>query len=109
MAHRVAWAHFYGKWPEHTIDHINGDPTDNRISNLRDVPHALNMHNQRNAARHNLSSKLIGAHWHKAGQRWRSNITVGGVTKHLGLFDTEQQAHDAYVSAKRRLHKGCTI
>lgn len=42
MLHRVAWALHYGKWPEHTIDHINREKTDNRISNLRDVPQAVN-------------------------------------------------------------------
>lgn len=109
MAHRVAWVHFYGHWPSHTLDHINGDKTDNRIANLRDVPHALNMHNQRAAAGHNKGSSMLGAHWHKKDQRWRSNITVGGITRHLGYFDTEQQAHEAYIAAKRQLHPGCTI
>jgi hypothetical protein len=109
MAHRVAWVHFYGGWPKNVIDHINGDKTDNRIANLRDVPHALNMHNQRAASAHNKRSSLLGAHWHKNGGRWRSNITVAGVTRHLGCFDTEQEAHAAYVEAKRSLHAGCTI
>ena len=46
MAHRVAWALYYNKWPEHTIDHINRDGTDNRIENLRDVPQAVNNTNK---------------------------------------------------------------
>ena len=46
MAHRVAWALHYGQWPEHTIDHINKDGTDNRIENLRDVPQAVNNRNK---------------------------------------------------------------
>lgn len=46
MAHRLAWALHYNKWPEHTIDHINRDGTDNRIENLRDVPQAINNQNK---------------------------------------------------------------
>jgi hypothetical protein len=46
VAHRVAWALYYGSWPEHTIDHINRDPSDNRIENLRDVPQAVNNTNK---------------------------------------------------------------
>lgn len=46
MAHRIAWALYYNKWPEHTIDHINRDGTDNRIENLRDVPQHVNNQNR---------------------------------------------------------------
>lgn len=46
MAHRVVWALYYGNWPEHTVDHINRDPSDNRIENLRDVSQATNNTNK---------------------------------------------------------------
>lgn len=49
MTHRVAWALYYNKWPEYTIDHINRDSKDNRISNLADVPQHVN---NRNKPRH---------------------------------------------------------
>lgn len=45
--HRLAWLLHFGAWPEHEIDHVNGQRDDNRIANLRDVPHALNQLNQR--------------------------------------------------------------
>ncbi len=46
LTHRIAWALYYNKWPEHTIDHINRDGSDNRIENLRDVTQAINNTNK---------------------------------------------------------------
>lgn len=46
-AHRVAWAYVHGEWPKGDIDHINGNPADNRITNLRVVSHAENMRNMK--------------------------------------------------------------
>ena len=45
LAHRAAWAMHYGRWPTGLIDHINGDPADNRISNLRECNNAQNLAN----------------------------------------------------------------
>jgi len=45
-AHRVAFAIFHGYWPAETIDHINGDPADNRPENLRQVSHTDNVKNR---------------------------------------------------------------
>lgn len=45
-AHRIAWALYYGAWPEKEIDHWNGDRADNRIRNLRDVSHLENSRNR---------------------------------------------------------------
>lgn len=45
LAHRLIWLLHNGNWPQYEIDHLNGDPRDNRIENLRDVPHSVNMHN----------------------------------------------------------------
>jgi len=58
LAHRVAWFLTHGNWPENDIDHINGDKTDNRIKNLRDVSKSMN---QRNAKRRiDNTSGIIG-------------------------------------------------
>lgn len=45
-AHRLIWLLCTGSWPKYFIDHINGDRHDNRLANLRDVPHAENQRNQ---------------------------------------------------------------
>ena len=70
LAHRLAWFLSYDKWPENEIDHINGDRTDNRLENLRDVPKSLN---QRNAKRRwdNTSGKVgVRKVTHKKTNYW---------------------------------------
>lgn len=108
-AHRLAWLYVYGSWPLNQIDHINGDPSDNRIANLRDVEPRINMQNERKGRRRKCGGSLIGAHWSTVWSRWKSSISTDGKSVHLGWFDTEQEAHNAYVVAKRRFHDGCTI
>ena len=108
-AHRLAWAWVNGSWPKFTIDHINGNTSDNRISNLRDVEQQTNSQNRIKAGPRKNGGTLIGAYWCPTWKRWKSVICTNGKTKHIGWFNTEQEAHDAYLSAKRQLHKGCTI
>jgi hypothetical protein len=105
-AHRLAWLYMNGVWPSGQIDHINGMRNDNRWSNLRDVPHWMNNQNQRQATSKSLSG-LLGVS--KKRKRWEAKIGVNGQTLHLGIFDTPVEAHEAYLSAKRKLHPGCTI
>lgn len=105
-AHRLAWLYCRGSWPKGQIDHINGRRSDNRLSNLRDVPQEINQQNRR-AAQRNSKSGMLGVSPNGVG--WRAVIKVGGVLKQLGTFTTAQAAHDAYLAAKRRFHPGCTI
>lgn len=107
---RLAWLYTFGRWPTDEIDHINGDPSDNKLQNLRDVTRSANMHNQRHAHKGNKWSQLLGAHWNSRQRAWTSSIRTNGRLIYLGVFATDKDAHDAYVSAKRALHSdGCTI
>jgi hypothetical protein len=107
--HRLAWLYVHGEWPRGVIDHLNGDRTDNRIANLRDVPVKLNAQNTRRAPVHNLSG-LQGV-WSPRGtnKRFSAYIIADGVRQRIGYFPTAAEAHTAYIAAKRRLHEGCTI
>jgi hypothetical protein len=107
-AHRLAWLHVHGEWPKHFIDHIDGNPLNNRIANLRDVPHGTNMENQRQARRDNKATGLLGVKVRMAG-RFQARIQVSGETRYLGTFNTPEEAHQAYLAGKRQLHEGCTI
>lgn len=102
--HRLAFLLMTGAWPQHDVDHINGEPADNRWRNLRDVPAALNMQNQRHAQKSKRTGHLLGAHWHKRIGKWQATITVVRKKLHIGYFATEYEAHEAYVQAKRRVH-----
>ena len=104
-AHRLAWLYMTGGWPDLEVDHINGNPSDNRWSNLRGATSRLNKEN-RHAAR--SGTGLLGA-YPSPGGRFRASITVAGVEQHLGTFATAADAHSAYLAAKRTLHQGCTI
>lgn len=106
-AHRLVWLWVHGEWPTGEIDHINGVRHDNGIENLRVVDRALNNQNLKRAQRNNRSSGLLGAYRH--GKKWQAQITFGGVSTTLGTFDTAEEAHAAYLEAKRLHHPGCTI
>lgn len=110
LAHRLAWLYVHGIWPTQLIDHINGDRVDNRIANLRDVSNSVNRQNARTA---NADSKtgILGVTLRKSKSkpRYQAQIAVNGKNKYLGMFDTEGEAHQAYLMAKREVHIGCTI
>jgi hypothetical protein len=108
LAHRLAWLHVHGAWPEADIDHLNGVRTDNRIANLRSVTRGVNLQNLR-AAQRNSKSGFLGVSWDERKQAWMARIGVNRRTVHLGRFKTAEEAHEAYKNAKRKLHDGCTI
>lgn len=108
-AHRLAWFWMTGAWPLGQIDHEDMDKSNNRWVNLRDVSHAENQQNRRDANRTNCSSGLLGASWHVNKQRWLASISVADKSVFLGYYDTPEAAHARYVAAKRELHSTCTL
>lgn len=106
--HRLAIRLMTGEWPAVglDVDHINGVRTDNRWANLRVVTHKANIENQRGPRADN-SSGVLGVYWDRG--KFRARIRVEGKSKHLGRFATAEAAHQAYLTAKRELHAGCTI
>ncbi len=87
---RVGWALTYGKWPTGEVDHINGDRSDDRSANLRDVPRKVNAQNTR---------KAKGVY--QRGASWAAKITASGRGIHLGTFKSEAEARAAWCAAKR--------
>lgn len=102
-AHRVAWAIFYGEWPSCDVDHINGDPSDNRICNLRLASKPENAQNQAPQSRAK-SSRYKGVHWRTERSKWVAMITVNGRKMRVGSFFDEASAAQAYNAAARRFY-----
>jgi hypothetical protein len=107
-AHRLAWFFVHGSWPNHEIDHINGIKDDNRIANLRDATTATNQHNVR-AAHLNNSSGFLGVCLDRRCKKFMAQIKASGKNIYLGRYTTPEEAHQAYVTAKRKLHEGNTL
>lgn len=93
--HHVAWAIYYGEWPDGFIDHVNHDGTDNRIENLRVVSVSENNKNMR--LRKTNKSGHVGVSWFSRDKKWRVQVSVRGRNTHVGYFDNLE---DAVASSK---------
>lgn len=102
QAHRLAWLYMYGEWPKQQIDHINRDPADNRIANLREASAKENHQNMAPTVKN--KSGFIGVSWNARQRKWLAHIKTDGKTKHLGCFDDPAEAGAAYWAAKPKYH-----
>ncbi len=107
FVHRVLWLLHKGTWPLAQIDHINGIRTDNRIANLRDVSRKTNLQNRRCRTQGRMDLPLGVVE--DGPKRYRASVASNGAQLHVGTFATPQEAHAAYVQAKRKYHEGCTL
>lgn len=101
--HRIVWVLHYGRWPEQNLDHIDGNPQNNAISNLRECNQVENSQNTRLNKRN--SSGYTGVAYSRVSNCWRAQICHQRKIKHLGLFRTKEEANAAYLAAKSELHK----
>lgn len=91
--HRHLWEQANGPIPEGMqIDHINRDPLDNRLENLRCVTVSVNQLNRDN---------VKGFSWNKAKRAYMARIKLNYKTIYLGMYDNVVDAHAAYLRAKR--------
>jgi hypothetical protein len=100
-AHRLAWLYVCGEFPKQ-LDHINGNPSDNRIINLRLSNQSQNRQNAK--VRADSGSGRKGVVWSKEHNKWRAYIGPKGAVKHLGYFDDPDVAHHAYCLAAREMY-----
>jgi hypothetical protein len=108
--HRIVYAIATGQDPgQLTVDHIDGNPLNNRPSNLRARSHASNIQNVSEPNRTpGRTSKHLGVSYEgfSKNKPWRAVIKANGKRTTIGRFATEQEAADAYLAAKAAEHQG---
>lgn len=92
-AHQIVWVLNYGKMPDCQIDHIDGNPKNNSVENLRDVPNKINQRNRKKAK--NNSSGVTGVSWNKRAKKWKASIMFDGKESYLGYYNTIGEASQA--------------
>lgn len=93
-AHRLAWFYVTGEWPDLEIDHIDGNRTNNKFSNLR---RATTKENARNTKYRGGVSGYKGVQ--PSLKKWVARIKVDGKQINLGTFDDKIEAAKAYDKA----------
>lgn len=88
--HRVCWLIQTGKWPQHFVDHENGDGLDNRWSNLREATPQQNGFNRRPGKA--STTGVVGVSPNKASGKYEAHITINGRMRHLGKFECIEDA-----------------
>ena len=100
--HRLVFFVYNSSWniydvtKDNCIDHIDGEKLNNNIENLRCVTQQENHFNQ---------TKAKGYSWHKQKKKWQAQIKVDDKTIHLGLFENEEDARNAYLEGKIKYHQ----
>jgi hypothetical protein len=102
LAHRLAWLYVYGQFPDHQIDHINRNKSDNRLINLRAVTAQQNQWNH--GIPKNNTTGYLGVSYYRLEKKYRARIVVNNKVKWLGSFDCPKIAYDAYLKAKAEMH-----
>ncbi len=104
VAHRLVWEAFNGAIPDdREIDHIDGDPTNNALANLRLATRRENCRNRVRRYRNNKSG-WTGVQWFKKGQKWRAYIQTELGHKHLGCFARLDEAIAARRAAELAIY-----
>lgn len=101
LTHRVVWLWIHGEWPDGYIDHINGNPSDNRIDNLRIATVAQNTQNCRK-----LAPTVMGYVYvpRRKNTPYETRVHVNGKSMYCGRYATPEEAHAAYLKFSAQYH-----
>ena len=98
-AHHLAWLYVHGEWPPDEMDHKDLVRHHNWITNLRLATQAQNNANRRKYRNNKSGFKGV----YSSQGRWRAMIRIDRRGRHIGCFDTPEEAHAAYVAKAKEL------
>ena len=84
------------------VDHIDNNRLNNNLTNLQ----LISQRNNSSKDKKNGTSKYTGVTWYNASNKWLAQIAINGKQKHLGLFTSEEEAHEVYQNALKIYHDG---
>lgn len=103
LKHRMVYYVYNQEWDimdgsiaTNIIDHIDCNPLNNDISNLRKVTNQQNQFNRTNTK---------GYYWCKKAKKWRAQIVIDGKQQYLGCYQTEKEARQVYLAVKKINHR----
>ncbi len=99
-AHRLAWLYVYGKLPENLVDHIDGNRSNNKISNLRESTYQTNSQNYKTPKTNKSGVKNVS--WYKSMNKWVVSISVKKIKKTIGYFDNLEFAELVAIEARNK-------
>jgi hypothetical protein len=105
-AHILAIFYVTGIYPKLHIDHKNHITTDNSYENLREKGRSFNMENKTKASYNKKTSSKLGVYKNKNETKYHAKITIKGKSIYLGRANTEEEAYELYLTAKRKYHEG---
>jgi len=99
--HRLIWI-MHGNDPVDCLDHIDGDPLNNRIENLRAATKIENNCNRK--LRSNNTSGIKGVSWNKRQSCWQGYVYYKGKAHFAGLFKDKEECAKAVRELREKLH-----
>lgn len=103
LSHRLAWLYEYGKFPERFLDHIDGNPSNNKLCNLREANDSENAFNTK--IRKDNTSGCKGIDFLKSINKYRARIRLNKKEIHLGVFDDLELAKLVVSEARQKYCK----
>ena len=100
--HRIIYFLVHGEWPK-CVDHIDGNPTNNLIENLRSATLSQNQFNRK--INKNSKSGVKGVCWAAHANKWMATVSKNYKTYHLGYFKDLEEAKEVVESFRKTLHK----
>lgn len=103
LIHRLVYLYHHGNLPKY-IDHIDGNPLNNKIENLRECTLSQNVHNSK-LCKINTSG-VKGVSWNKRNKKWVVCINSQNKRKHIGYFDDFELAELVAIEVREKYHRG---